>query len=139
MDQTPVKQHPLYRTWRGVRTRCTVPTDRLFARYGGRGIRVCPEWASSFATFVRDIGPKPSQAHSIERRDNNGHYEPGNCRWATAQEQANNRRDSRLVAYGGRIQTVAQWTRELGLSTTSLYARLNKGWTVERALTQPPR
>jgi len=86
-----------YRSWDAMRARCTNRKCKDFPDYGGRGITVCDHW-KSFANFLADMGPKPSPQHSIDRRDNDGNYEPGNCRWATALEQRHNRRDSRKAA-----------------------------------------
>jgi len=87
---------------------------------------------------VADIGHPPSGGHSIERINVNGHYEPGNCCWATQEEQANNKRNSRKITFQGRTQTIAQWAREIGVSTVTLWTRLNRyGWSVEKALTTP--
>lgn len=85
---------PEYAAWSGMIHRCENPNFRQYADWGGRGIRVCARWRSSFADFLADVGPRPSPKHSIDRIDVNGNYEPGNVRWATAVEQNSNRRNS---------------------------------------------
>lgn len=86
-------RHPLYPTWRAMRSRCQDPRNKEWANYGGRGISVCDRWAE-IKNFLSDMGPKPTPDHSLDRIDNDGNYEPSNCRWATAKEQRANRRDS---------------------------------------------
>ena len=76
-------KHPLYETWRGMIARCNNPNHVRYHRYGGRGITVCERWANDFVVFAADVGPKPSPRHSLDRINNDGHYEPSNVRWAT--------------------------------------------------------
>jgi hypothetical protein len=92
---SPYKTHGMtesgeYRSWRGAKKRCLDPKNPAFPRYGGRGIQVCERWRDSFENFLVDMGPKPSPRHSIDRINNDGNYEPGNCRWATKTQQARN-------------------------------------------------
>jgi hypothetical protein len=128
-----------YNIWRNLRQRCLNPRGAGFKHYGGRGIRVCAEW-NNFSRFLADMGPRPSQLHSIERINNDGNYEPSNCRWATKIEQMNNRSINRLIAHDGQTMTLAQWARKTGLSGVVIAARIDRlGWSVERALCQELR
>lgn len=132
------KASPEYIVWNGMRARCNNPQNPNYARYGGRGIQVCPRWNESFVAFLEDMGPRP-QGGTLERIDNDGPYEPGNCRWATVQDQANNRRSSRNLTYKGRTQTMAKWAAEMKLRTGTLFSRLKLGWPVDRAISTPVR
>lgn len=100
---------------------------------------MCEEWADDFAAFLRDMGERPV-GHTLDRYPNpNGDYEPGNCRWATLREQANNCRSNRLIKFRGRTKTIAEWADVVGVSADSLKRRFGLGWSTERALTAPYR
>ena len=105
--------------------------------YGGRGISVCERWLK-FENFLADMGPRPD-GHTLDRIDSNGNYEPTNCRWATAREQAANRRNLQLVTFNGVSLTITDWSRKTGIPLAALFARFAKGWSPERCLTQLPK
>jgi hypothetical protein len=123
---------PVYRVWHSMLQRCRNQADPSFKNYGGRGISVCERW-TSFISFCADMGPRPEGA-TLERDDVNGNYEPGNCRWATPIEQANNRRNNRPLTLNGETKTLAQWARYAGLTKQALRHRLESGWPLEEAL-----
>lgn len=125
-----------YRTWSKMRQRCNDPKNNRFYLYGSRGIRVCKRW-SSFDCFLADMGLIPSISHSIERRNSDGNYTPLNCKWATALEQGNNKRNNRLLTIGADTKTLAQWGRDSGLGAKLLWLRLKKGWAIDDHLLQP--
>ena len=127
---------PAYVLWLNMKTRCFNALAEDYRYYGARGITICDRWRTSFQNFYEDMGDPP-QGMSIERIDNSHGYNPENCRWATAQEQANNRRSNTHISYRGKTQTLAAWSREMGMSSMCLIQRLKRGWTVERALSTP--
>lgn len=128
----------VYRVWNGMMNRCNNPNNRSYDRYGGRGIKVCERW-HRFEDFLADMGEPPTGDHQLERTDNAGNYEPANCRWATRQEQARNRRSSHLIEFRGETKTLAEWCQILGLRHTTVLMRLRNGWSAEKALTTPAR
>lgn len=131
-----------HRIWLGLVSRCRNTRNNSFANYGGRGIRVCNRWTGSdgFRNFLSDMGPRPSPQHTVERKDNNGNYEPGNCCWATRREQARNNRRTRLVTLDGRTMCIRDWCAERGLSHKAVYERINRyGWPIELALSTKTR
>lgn len=124
-----------YFAWREAKYRCTRPTHQNYPHYGGRGIRMCEQWLNSFEAFYAHMGPRPSEAHSLNRIDNDGHYEPGNCAWATLEEQARNKSNNRKLRHEGVDKTVAQLAEETGLSPHRIFQRLDQqGDSLERAL-----
>lgn len=122
-----------YRAWRHMRDRCCNEDAYGYANYGGRGITICDRWLD-FASFYADMGPKPSPQHSLDRLDPNGNYEPSNCRWATREEQDNNRRDSLFLEFAGQRLTISQWAARLGKCYETLRLRHRNGWTSSEVL-----
>lgn len=125
-----------YRIWCAMIGRCSNPTDAHWSRYGGRGISVCQRWRESFAAFLEDIGPRPSPKHTLDRTDNNGNYEPGNCRWATRREQALNRENTVRVTLNGKVVTLAEACESAGIHINTVRGRISRGWDVQRAVTE---
>lgn len=129
----------VYGIWMKMLRRCYDPKDSQYERYGGRGIKVCDRWRTSIDAFASDMGPRPSRGHSIDRKDNDGNYEPGNCKWSTTVEQENNRRTNVFVEFDGKRLTINEWERATGISQYAIRHRLKKGWTVRDVLTKPMR
>lgn len=132
-DMTHSDEH---RIWIGMRHRCSNPNHTNYHNYGGRGIAVCERW-QLFENFYADMGPRPSKRHSIDRIDGNKGYCPENCRWATQKEQLSHTSQTHTIEFNGKTQNLTTWARELGMSTLTLGARLQRGWSIERALTEP--
>ena len=137
---------PEYRAWRAMHGRCLNPKDAGYKNYGGRGITVCDRWRfgegglTGFQCFLEDMGRKPAPGHSLDRYpDVDGGYGPGNCRWATDGEQANNQRSNIVLAFKGKSQTMARWAAGIGINYCTLKTRIQDGWPVERALTERPQ
>lgn len=130
---------PEHGIWRGMKKRCYSPSEKGYRNYGGRGIKVCDRWRSSFKAFYEDMGPRPSKDHSIDRIDGNGDYEPGNCRWSTRKEQNRNRRDNRIGTFQGKTMCLKDWADQYHMRKGTLYDRLDRGMSLEEALTTPVR
>ncbi len=132
----------MLRTYHGILYRCH---DEKYGhpRYRGRGITVCDEWRfgdgveSGFSLFVRDMGPPPSRNHSIERKDNDGNYEKTNCKWATRQEQSENRSSNIYLEHNGLKLTITQWAEKLDIQRGTLCHRYHHGWGIKEMLTTP--
>lgn len=124
-----------YRAWGNMKARCYNTRNASYARYGGRGIAVCERWQHSFERFLDDMGPRPSSAHSLDRfPDNNGNYEPGNCRWATKAEQANNLSSNRTITLDGVTRTAAEWASMTGLAPSVIYKRAKRSLSASQIL-----
>ena len=129
---------PEYKAWKSMRYRCNVPTSHAYPNYGGRGVRVCADWdhPRGFDAFYRDMGPKPSARHTLDRIDSNGDYSPENCRWSDWVTQENNRRINVRITFNGVTHTAAEWSRIVGVPQRCLRQRL-RTMSVDEALTRP--
>lgn len=129
-------QRPEYSAYKQAEFRCTRPQAPNFHAYGGRGIEFRFD---SYEQFIECIGYRPSPKHSLDRINNNGHYEPGNVRWATRKEQARNTRSNQIIGWKGLVKSLAEWSEILGISVVTLRRRFGLGWSIERTFTTPPR
>ncbi len=128
---------PEYEAWRAMKKRCYLKTNNNYEVYGGRGIVVCDRWLGSmgFENFFDDMGSRPSKSHSLDRIDNNGSYEPSNCRWATRREQCRNRRSNVRHCFQGKHLTIPEISEITGTPVQNIQLRLRQGWDVEKAAT----
>jgi len=121
-----------YIAYRAMIKRCSDPTYKNYHRYGGRGIKIL---YTSFSDFFDDVGYRPDGKNSIDRINNDTHYERGNCRWATWAEQNTNTSRNRNITHNGKTMCLAEWAREFDIPYGTLQGRLNRGWSINRALT----
>lgn len=133
-----IKKHgmsktPVYITWMLMRQRCNNPNHPGYHNYGGRGIKVCPQW-DDFEQFFADMGERPVEK-TLDRIDVNRDYCPENCQWATRIQQANNKRENIVISYDGKTLTLKQWSRELGMNYWTLHARYKRGWNLTDIIT----
>lgn len=129
-----------YRIYTGMLTRCYNDHADGFRNYGGRGIKVCDRWQGQdgFKNFLADVGKRPSPKYSLDRYPNNdGDYEPGNVRWATPEQQANNCRTNIRLTIDGSTKTLPEWARLVGISESAAYARFYAGWSQEDCIRKP--
>ena len=127
-----------YGIWCAMKSRCLTSTDKHYRWYGARGITICRPWQDSFEQFMADMGPRPP-GMTLDRRDNEGHYTPENCHWATRTYQMRNTRRNRFVEFWGLRLTIAEWAQRMNLPYSALLYRLDHGWSTEKALTTPSR
>lgn len=129
---------PEYEIWLTMKQRCHNPRSQRYKYYGARGIKVCEAWRASFATFLADVGRRPSPELTLDREDNNKGYEPGNVRWVPQAVQKQNRRNVTRYEHEGKTLLLSEWATEKNLPLELLEARVKTGgWTIERALTTP--
>lgn len=128
-----MSKHPAFAVWHSMLDRCRLPSHQAWHNYGGRGIRVRKRWQESFEAFWADMGGTYQPGLTLDRMDNDLHYSPENCRWATRSTQANNRRNS--VRINGK--TVKQLSQESGIGETTLRYRIGRGWPLDKLLLRP--
>lgn len=143
LQRERVTQHGMtgtatFKSWESMLQRCLNPHSPDYARYGGRGIKVCPEWVQSFDAFKNDMGLRQNGA-SLDRIDVDGNYEMSNCRWASGSRQQRNRRDTPRLEWRGATLSWADWADLTGIPSKVIGWRLAKGWSVEKTLTVPVR
>lgn len=127
---------PEYLAWRNMKSRCYNPKGTSYKDYGGRGIEVCNSWLKSFDVFFSDMGTKPSKAHSLDRIDNEGNYCKANCRWASTEQQSNNKRTTKVYTVVGVGEgTITQLSNLIGINPTTVTCRMGKGYSLKKALT----
>ena len=131
IDMSKRVRHPLWAIWHGMTQRCTNSNRSDYKYYGERGISVCDRW-KTLQNFIDDMGPRPTLKHTLDRIDNDGDYEPSNCRWATKQEQSTNSRSALQITARGRTQTLSAWARELEMSVSGLHRRWHTYNSIEK-------
>jgi hypothetical protein len=125
---------PEIRSWQHMKGRCYNENDKKYPRYGGRGIKVCDKWLESFENFYEDMGDRPPRT-SLDREDNDGNYEPGNCRWATSKQQSNNMSSNVILTLFDISKNITEWSEILEIPSTMIRKRKKRGWTDEKTLT----
>lgn len=125
----------LYTIWQGMKRRCNNKNEKSYQHYGGRGITVCNEWLHDFIAFKTwSEASGYSDELSIDRIDVNGNYSPENCRWIPFNEQARNRRNTKIITINGVAKTITEWCNESPVTTTTVYQRIRDGWSKEEAI-----
>ena len=133
-----LRQTRLYKIWLGIKNRCYNKNNYSYKNYGGRGIIMCDEWKNnpvSFCEWAIDNGY--TDKLTIDRINVNGNYEASNCRWITLKEQSNNKRDTIYLTYKNETKTILEWAEKIKMNAPSLYSRIQRGGTIEEALTTP--
>ena len=130
----------IYAIWSTMKARCSNPNNEKYHRYGERGIKVCDEWQTFEPFYEWAMANGYSEGLSIDRIDNNGNYEPSNCRWATPEEQANNTSKNKIIAFNGETKTISEWAKTIGVTRETLWKRIFlRNWSIEKALTTPKK
>lgn len=133
-----LSNHRLHRIWDKIKHRCFNPNSPRYSSYGGRGITMCYEWKNDFKNFYDwSIANGYEDNLTIDRIDNNGNYEPSNCRWATKKVQSTNIRKNHKLTYKGKTLCISEWAEIIGIDKDTLWMRIKRGWSIKRALTSP--
>ena len=122
-----------YAAWQQMKERCLNSNSKSYKYYGGRGITVCKEWKDSFENFYKDMGDRPIKM-TIDRIDNDGNYCKENCRWATINQQNNNRSTNNPITFRGKTLNITAWSRHVGKPLSTIINRINRGWEIEKVL-----
>jgi hypothetical protein len=130
-----LSHNPIYDIWFAMLNRCNNVKDRNYKHYGGRGISVCERWGK-IENFIEDMYPTYQKGLQIDRTDNNGNYEPSNCRWITAKQNLNNTRSNRIIEYNGMRKTVSEWADHLNVPYQTLLTRINE-WDIDSVFNVP--
>ena len=137
-SRTGTRRTGEYESWAGIIKRCLDVNSPRFVDYGARGITICARWRNSFENFIADMGLKPTPQHSIDRINNDGNYEPGNCRWATPSQQNRNKGNNRRITLNGQTKLLAEWSELTGISASLILKRIKAGWSIEKTLSVKP-
>ena len=130
----------LYEVWKGIKQRCLNSNHKAFKNYGGRGISICDEWKDNFSSFYNwAMQNGYSDELSIDRINNDGNYEPNNCRWVDRKTQANNTRTNHFITYNNETHTIAEWSRILNIKYSVILYRLHHNWSIEKTFTTPTK
>lgn len=127
---------PTCSSWQAMITRCYNTKHVAYPRYGGSGITVCDRWRCSFASFLSDMGVRPA-GKTLDRKNNSLGYDADNCVWSTPKEQANNRKNNHRYEHAGEFLTLREWASKLNTTHGTLGFRLQRGWSIERTLSEP--
>lgn len=130
-------RHPIYNTWRGMIGRCKHRSNRYYHNYGGRGIRVCEEWQDAFTFIIWAMANGWQEGMQIDRINNDGNYEPSNCRFVSRTDNCRNSRSNHLLTFRGVTKPISAWADEYSIPQATIRSRTRRGWTAEQALTYP--
>ncbi len=128
---------PEWSVWSAMKQRCNNPKCESYENYGARGISYCERW-EQFENFIEDMGRRPNDDYTLERKENNGNYNKGNCVWATRVEQARNFRSNVILEFNGQKKCISEWGEIYGVKHDTISSRIERGWSIEAAITTPP-